>query len=422
MPTARTFWFLVAASVFYLFGNQTQIGWLYTFTALLLSCIGAAWLAGRGGIRGLRVTRTLNAGDQAAAPADDLVSLEAASTLHEGDTLTAVLTLHQPRAWPLAQLLVTETCPLADPASDYHRLRLYLPLVAGRASIRYSYTLPIYRRGAYTFPPVQLASRAPFGFFERAAQREAATACLVLPELRPLTALPLLDKQLAAQWTYPRAGLGSEILGTRPYRVGDSPRHIHWRSVARTGQLISKEFAEETQPGLTLILDRHSPHAFEYAEGVGLPGYTKHTPFELAIKCAASIADYALRRRFALYLLAAADDFALPGGALTLAILLHYLARVPAQPQAALPGLLASTAIQHYAAVILSTPDPALLTPLLALRQRGVQLLVVLPDPASFPPGGAAAQPLAGALQAAHIPVCLLAHGTDWASALSALE
>ena len=38
-------------------------------------------------------------------------------------------------------------------------------------------------------------------------------------------------------------------------RPGDPPRHVHWRTTARAGRLIVKEFAEEQQPALTIDTD-----------------------------------------------------------------------------------------------------------------------------------------------------------------------
>ena len=83
-------------------------------------------------------------------------------------------------------------------------------------------------------------------------------------------------------------------MGVRPYRTSDSPRHIHWRIVARRQQLMTKEFAEEAQPGLTLALD---VFAHPYPAPAG-----KHTPFEWGVKLAASIGEYAHRRRYPLHL------------------------------------------------------------------------------------------------------------------------
>jgi uncharacterized protein (DUF58 family) len=334
MLTSRAYWFFFAAFLFYLFANQTQIGWLYSVTALLAGCVFAAWFVGWGSVRKITGRRAIQrdgaARAQHSAPLQDgsvetldenrarhILPLQDEMPLHEGDEIAVTLTLENRRGLPAAQLNVTEICPLANPEGEQHLVTMFVPAVPARGSLAFTYEFAIHRRGAYQFPSVEVKTRAPFGFVRRQGRLDVPTSCLIFPEFKRLERLPLLDKQVAAQWTYPKAGQGSEILGVRPYRPGDSPRHIHWRSVARTGQLISKEFAEETQPGLTLILDRYTPYEAEQQfwatnKADERPSLTKHTPFEMAVKCATSVADYALRRRFALYLVAASQDYAQP--------------------------------------------------------------------------------------------------------------
>ena len=113
---------------------------------------------------------------------------------------------------------------------------------------------------------------------------------------------------------------GRKLLGFRPYRTGDSPRHIHWRSVAKKGQLISKEFAEETQRGLTLVIDRFCPPEYPYS--------TKHTPFEYVVKAGVSIAEYAQQRGYPLHIMADSTDLPIPSGAVTWDAFLQYMARI----------------------------------------------------------------------------------------------
>ncbi len=55
--------------------------------------------------------------------------------------------------------------------------------------------------------------------------------------------------------TAPRAGSGTEILGVREYRPGDPLRRIHWRSTARRGELIVREFEPPGTQNLGLFLD-----------------------------------------------------------------------------------------------------------------------------------------------------------------------
>jgi uncharacterized protein (DUF58 family) len=49
-------------------------------------------------------------------------------------------------------------------------------------------------------------------------------------------------------------GAGLEPWGVRQYVHGDSLRHVHWRSTARTGQLLVKEFEAGTHSAATFIL------------------------------------------------------------------------------------------------------------------------------------------------------------------------
>jgi len=109
---------------------------------------------------------------------------------------------------------------------------------------------------------------------------------LVCPEYRELERLGLFDQRPAVETSAARLGAPGEFVGVRDYRPGDAGRNVHWRSSARAGRLIVKEFAAETQPALTLALDLRADSA------LGPQGDT----LELGIKVAASLARNAQRR------------------------------------------------------------------------------------------------------------------------------
>lgn len=400
--TSRGRWFLGAAFVFYMFGNQTQIGWLYVIAGLLVGLVIAAGVLNRGTARGIRIQRIIAAGDAPQSP----VSVDDIVTLHEGDPITLTLRFMRESALPAMQVSATHLCPLADPESEIARTTLYMPVISRESPLQYSISFPIYRRGVYSFPPVEVSSAAPFGFFQQARRIVQPDPQVIYPEFRPLARLPLLDEQPAAEQTQPRAGWGSEVIGVRPYRPGDSPRHIHWASVARTGVLMSKEFAQEAQPGVALVLDRYSP--------VWPPPATKYTPFEMMVKAALSVGDYALRRQYALTLKADETGMAHPQGALTSDMLLEYLARVPPTETASLSAQLQQPGFPPFVAVFITHPTLDLAGDLIALHRRGGRLLVVLADETTYPSGGLSAAPLAEALEQAHIAVRIVAHGADW--------
>ncbi|NWF68530.1 MAG: DUF58 domain-containing protein [Chloroflexi bacterium] len=403
MPTKRTLWLTTAALLLYFFANQTQVGWLYIMSALLLGTLIAAWLFGLRALRRLTGIRTLDAGD---------------GEVYEGDSLGVELTLNNVGKAGVYQIRTAEACPLAAPDSPQREMKVFLPEITPGDSVKFSYTVDVDRRGLHTFPPLLLRTRAPFGLFRRQRKLDMPTRVLVYPEVRPLRHLSLLDYTRAQQSARPKSGLGSEVIGVRPFRSGDSPRHIHWRSLARTGQLMSKEFADEAQPGLALALDLFA-HPYAATD-------SKHTPFEWAVKVAVSVADYARLRNYPLYIIADDETYPAPGGAVAWHALLQYLARVQPVGKQRFNAVLERAAVYSLVAAVLPYPDDDARAALIALRYRGCSLLAVLMNPQSFPAGGLSAQPLVEALSAAQIDTRLIQFNTetshDWTTQLSAPE
>jgi uncharacterized protein (DUF58 family) len=463
--TARAGALLIGALVLYFFANQTQVGWLYVMAAALAGLIPAAWLMNRAGLRGIEGEREVALSQDtssgsptdadAAAQADGQGTKRASSRwtdsvsggdrmpdgIHEGDSATVRLRLWAGRR-SAAQLRLTETCPLAAPDAPEQTRTLYIPSLTARQSVELSYEVTTYRRGVYAFAPLPGETRAPFGLFRRMGVVAVPTRVLVYPEVRALRRFALLDRQLAPEMARMQAGHGYEILGTRPYRHGDSPRHVHWRSTARTGQLISKEFADEAQPGLTLALD---VFAHPYAAVTH-----KHTPFEMAVKIAAAIGAYARRKGYPLYVANTSSPYSLsadkegktqvelpvPSGMVTWEALLEYLAKVQPVGTRRLDEALAGAATKAFVAAILPYPDASSVAALTALLARGVRVLAVVIDAATFPgPGEAlkhgrsdgtedaeAGEPAWARsimpLQAAGVDVRVVAFGDEWSASL----
>jgi len=403
LPTARSVTLLVAAFLLYLFGNQTQVGWMFVMSALLAGTVLAAWMLNRHALRGIVVEREVGE------------SLNA--ELYEGEAVKIRLAFRNTARFLAAQIRATERCPLAALGSSQRRMDLFVPLLAPRrGGAEFEYEVEIDRRGVHAFPPLELSSRAPFGFFCRHRRIDLSTRVLVYPEVRRLSHFRLLDHRLALEVVRPRAGVGTEILGVRPFRSGDSPRRIHWRSVARTGRLISKEFVDESRPGLTLVLDVCC-HSYP-------PTASKHTPFEWAVKVAASIGDYTQRRGYPLHLLADEDAWPPPSGHVARLPLLEYLARVNPTGEHPLAEILdrESPLATPCVAVILPWPDEAVLEPLIALRRRGLAVFAILLDPSSFPAGGPSTGPLADEMYASDLDVSLVRFGEDWRGQLDSVE
>lgn len=105
--------------------------------------------------------------------------------------------------------------------------------------------VPTDRRGWLPLGRVTIETRYPLGLFRTwsHARPEARVLVYPRPELRPLPG----ETPHAASGGIHEHGAGSDdYAGLRTYQAGDSPRHIAWKAVARSDQLVTKQF---TDPG-----------------------------------------------------------------------------------------------------------------------------------------------------------------------------
>ncbi len=393
MPTSRAYSFVATAIIIYLFGNQTQVGWLYVVSALLLGVVASGWWLSRSSLKGVAGKRKIGN------------ALE--HDLYEGDEIDIRLQIEKSGRAASSLVRIEEVCPLVEPNSPQRKTQLFIPSLATDEAVEFGYSIVLDRRGLHTFPPLKMESRAPFGFFQRTSTLDVPSRTLVFPEVRPLKKLELLDRQLSANMARPRAGVGYEVMGVRPYRVGDSPRNIHWRSVARTGVLISKEFADEAQPGLTVIIDMFK-HPYPVID-------SKHTPFEWSIKAAASIGDYAQRKGYTLYVESDDEVIAAPHGAIGEMTFLQYLARIQPIGKKTLTQIINPQHAQQFIAVMIPYPDISVTTSLIELHRQGFEVLAVIMDGITFPAGGISSGKMAGELRAGGVMVREIVFGDDWA-------
>ncbi len=65
---------------------------------------------------------------------------------------------------------------------------------------------------------------------------------------------------------YPRRhpGAQTEFHGLRSFRAGDSPRWIHWRTTARRGELMVREFEDMPNDNLVLVVDAAGPEGLAF--------------------------------------------------------------------------------------------------------------------------------------------------------------
>ncbi len=117
----------------------------------------------------------------------------------------------------------------------------YVDAPAGSTAVA-TVPVPALSRGWLRPGRMTLFTRFPLGLFRAWSYAEPDVQCLVYPA--PATpGLPLPASE-PGDGEGGLAGQGQdEFSGLRPYRPGDSPRHIAWKAVARDDNLLTKQFA-----------------------------------------------------------------------------------------------------------------------------------------------------------------------------------
>lgn len=117
--------------------------------------------------------------------------------------------------------------------------------------------LPL-RRGVLRLDGVTMARPDPLGMFRSFVKISAPQTLLILPKRYPVPPLALPGAARYQQGGLAQAahvGSSEEFVALRDYRHGDPLRHIHWRSWAKTGRPIVKEFEDEFFVRHALVLD-----------------------------------------------------------------------------------------------------------------------------------------------------------------------
>lgn len=131
------------------------------------------------------------------------------------------------------------------------------------------------RRGRLELDAVQLSRTDPLGLIRGLARIPAAGRIIALPKRYRLPSIALPGQRRFQQGGVTLAtsvGDSEEFIGLREYRPGDPLQRVHWKSFARTGSPIVKEFQDEFFERHALILDtstdRGEDPAFEEAVAV----------------------------------------------------------------------------------------------------------------------------------------------------------
>jgi uncharacterized protein (DUF58 family) len=153
-------------------------------------------------------------------------------------------------------------------------------------------------RGRFMIGPMAVRVSDPFGLVELGRAFQTTAELTVTPRTVPLPVIPLSGAWTGSGDNRPRAfAAGSaEDVTVREYRQGDDLRRVHWRSTARTGELMVRREEQPWQSRATLFIDNR----LRAHRGQGVA-----SSLEVAVSIAASIAVHLSQRGFMVRLVTA---------------------------------------------------------------------------------------------------------------------
>jgi uncharacterized protein (DUF58 family) len=111
------------------------------------------------------------------------------------------------------------------------------------------------RRGLERHSGFRVATRFPFGFFEKSLEVQFASELVIYPAVDPVRLRPEpADTGMGGSESFGR-GHGDEIMGLRPMRDGDDPRDIYWRRSTTEDRRVIRERVRDTRRTIELSID-----------------------------------------------------------------------------------------------------------------------------------------------------------------------
>ena len=159
-----------------------------------------------------------------------------------------------------------------------------VPLLRAGHTVAQPLDIPNLRRGIITVGPATTVRSDPIGMLRREHDFDDTHELYVHPRTvtLPSTSAGLI-RDLEGAPTRRLVDADMSFHAIREYVPGDSRRQVHWKSTAKTGRLMVRQYEESRRSRMAVIL------------ASALDEYADAEEFELAVSCAASLGMRAVR-------------------------------------------------------------------------------------------------------------------------------
>jgi len=168
-----------------------------------------------------------------------------------GDTARAVVTVRNVWPWPVWGVTMHVDLGSESPAC------VALARIGGWSQEEFTWECVPECRGVHPRRPPRLATSFPFGLATADRAIEVDGTLLAWPRCIDLDTLADAAETLPAEerFSETRIGDSGDMLGTRPFRHGDSLRRVHWACTARLGTMIVCERQAAVLAAVRVVFD-----------------------------------------------------------------------------------------------------------------------------------------------------------------------
>ncbi|RMF94169.1 MAG: DUF58 domain-containing protein [Candidatus Schekmanbacteria bacterium] len=150
------------------------------------------------------------------------------------------------------------------------------------------------RRGIHQVDKICIETKYPFGFFKKTKIISVPSQVIVFPAIKdiPQIALSSLEYRRAKLLSASLSRNNEEnFFGLKEYRIGDNPKLIYWKSLAKYKDPMLKEYEEMKEGTVDLILDLTPSSKYEFTDS------EKEMIFESALCLCASLIYFFSKRK-----------------------------------------------------------------------------------------------------------------------------
>ncbi len=268
-----TYWFLSFIIVTYIYGKFQGgfISWFLFSTSLSLFVY--LWLTVRLSLREMKIGRILP------------------KYLMAGESLNIEIILWNRFGFPHPFLLVKDNVPEKLFNKDFSNTHVLYPWFRWKTILKYQ--IPDVKRGVYNFHDLELATGDLFGLMQVNKKYSACAKVVVYPKIYLITNWESRNPNNTG-FFYSQNKFSEEtnsVIGVRDYRYGDRISRIHWKSSAKNGNFMVKEFEYFSKNDFFLFINQD------------IGDYSSLNQFETAINLAAALSNYVLQKGFSIGLI-----------------------------------------------------------------------------------------------------------------------